>query len=155
MLKLTFIPDGSSSSNLVLCNTTRSITELDVKFNHRRVLSIENLCEALGSGKAALAQDFANHRNTIALKVRRDCDFGDSAPQFPDAEAAFAFALDQPALFTRSGIVEIRLQGVTTNVTRWLLNCGLEGLNMADWLGVAPSFDYILNGGLITSDSPF
>jgi len=153
MLKLTFFADGLTTSNLLLCNTSRSITELDVKFNHQRVLSIEQLATALGSGNAALAQDFANHRNTLSLRARRSVDFASSA--FADPEAALIFALDQPALFTTTGVLKIEVAGVTTSATRWLLNCGIQGLNLADWLGVAPAFDYTFNGGLITPTAPF
>jgi len=155
MLQLTFAPDGSSGwgSGLILCNTTRSITELDVKFNHRRHIQVDQLALALGSGAAGLAQDFGNQRNTLSLKVRRGVDF--SAAAFADPEAALVFALDQPALFTNTGALKIVLTGVTTSVTRYLLNCGVEGINMPDWLGVAPAFDYTFNGGLISSSSPF
>ena len=155
MLKLTFMPDGTTTGGLLLCNTTRTITELDVKFNHHRLISVEHLASALGSGKAALAQDFANHRNTLSLRVRRAVDFASTPVAFADPEAALAFALDQPALFTSTGVLKIELVGVTTNVTRYLLNTGVEGINLADWLGVAPSFDYTFNGGLITATSPF
>ena len=155
MLQLTFAPDGSAnwSAGLLLCNTTRAITELDVKFNHRRHIQIEQLAVALGGGAAALAQDFANQRNTLSLKVRRGVDFSNAA--FPDPEAALAFALNQPALFTSTGALKIVLTGVTTNVTLYLLNVGIEGINLADWLGVAPAFEYTFNGGLITTTSPY
>jgi len=155
MLTLTYAPDGSSgwTSGLVLCNTSRSITELDVKFNHKRSISVEHLATALGSGAAALAQDFANQRNTLTLKVRRGVDFSNAA--FADPEGALAFALQQPALFTTTGALKIQLQGVTTNTTLYLLNCAVQGINLADWLGSAPSFDYTFNGGLISTTSPF
>jgi len=155
MLTLTFAPDGSSGwgSGLVLCNTSRSLTELDVKFNHKRSISVEQLAASLGSGVAALAQDFANHRNTLSLKVRRGVDFSNAA--FPDPEGALVFALNQPALFTSTGALKIVLAGVTTSATLYLLNCGIEGISLADWLGVAPAFDYTFNGGLITSTSPY
>lgn len=158
MLTLTYAPDGSSSWSgagvLVLCNTSRSLTELDVKFNHRRNISIEQLAQSLGSGSAALAQDFANWRNTLSLKVRRSLDFT-SAP-FADPEAALAFALQQPAQFPSTGTLRIQLVGqVSTNVTLYLLNCAVEGIGLADWLGTAPAFDYTFNGGLIATQSPF
>jgi len=155
MLTLTYAPDGSTGwgSGLVLCNTSRSLTELDVKFNHKRVISIEHLATALGSGAAGYAQDFANQRNTLSLKVRRGIDFSSAA--FADTEAALIFALDQPAAFTGTGALQIALAGTTTSAARYLLNVGIEGINLADWLGVAPAFDYTFNGGLITSSSPF
>ena len=157
MLTITYAPDGTStwSAGLVLCNTTRSITELDVKFNHKRHIQIEQLALALGGGAAALAQDFANQRNTLSLKVRRGVDFSTTPVAFADPEAALAFALNQPALFTSTGALKIVLTGVTTNVTLYLLNVGVEGINMADWLGVAPAFEYTFNGGLITTTSPY
>lgn len=155
MLTLTYSPDGSSnwSSGLVLCNTSRALSELDVKFQHKRMISVEQLATALGSGAAALAQDFANQRNTLSLKVRRGVDFTNTA--FPDPEGALAFALQQPASFTTTGALKIQLQGITTNTTLYLLNCAVEGISLADWLGTAPAFDYTFNGGLVSITSPF
>ena len=158
MLTLTYAPDGASSwsAGLVLCNTSRSITELEVKFNHKRQITVEQLATALGSGNAALAQDFANWRNTLSLKVRRGVDFTTPTPvAFADPEAALVFALDQPAQFPSTGTLKIVVAGTSTSATRYLLNVGVEGLNMAEWLGVAPAFDYTFNGGLITNTSPF
>ena len=155
MLTLTYAPDGTSSwsAAIVLCNTSRSITELDVKFNHKRVISVEQIATTLGSSVAALAQDFANQRNTLSLKVRRGVDFTSTA--FPDPEGALYFALNQPASFPSTGTLMIQLVGTTTNKTLYLLNCGVESINLADWLGSAPAFDYTFNGGLITTTSPF
>lgn len=157
MLTLLYAPDGSSSWTasgvLTLCNTSRSLTELDVKFNHKRSISVEQLATSLGSGAAALAQDFSNWRNTLSLKVRRGVDFG--ALTFPDPEGALAFALQQPAQFPTTGTLKISLVGVTTNTTLYLLNCAVEGISLADWLGNAPAFDYTFNGGLIATQSPF
>ena len=157
MLTLTYAPDGASSWSgagvLTLCNTSRALTELDVKFNHQRSISIEQLATSLGSGSAALAQDFANWRNTLSLKVRRSLDFTSTA--FPDPEGALAFALQQPAAFPSTGTLKIALVGVTTNTTLYLLNCAVEGISLADWLGAAPAFDYTFNGGLITNTPPF
>jgi len=156
MLTLTFAPDGSSgwSAGLVLCNTSRSITELDVKFNHKRVITVDHLAQALGSGLAGLAQDFGNQRNTLSLKVRRGVDFSSAA--FADPEAALIFALKQPALFTGTGALKIQVAGVTTSATVYLLNVGVEviGFNYND-LGIAPAFDYTFNGGLISNTSPY
>ncbi len=155
MLTLTYAPDGASAwtAGIVLCNTTRSISELDVKFNHKRKLSIEELAVSLGSGQAALAQDLANWRNTLSLKVRRNVDFTSTA--FPDPEGALAFALQQPASFPTTGTLQIKLAGVTTKVTLYLLNVAVDGISLADWLGQSPAFDYTFNGGLITTASPF
>lgn len=163
MLTLTFIADGTAftpgtdPAGLVLCNTTRSITELGVEFNHQRVISVEQLATALGSGNAALAQDLANQRNTLALRVRRSVDLTNPTPAaFADPEAALAFALQQPAQFAGTGTLKIRLQGVTTNVTLYLLNCGVQSIkNRFEDLGIAPVFDYTFNGALITTVSPF
>ena len=114
---------------------------------------MEQLAQSLGSATAALAQDFGNWRNTLALKVRRGVDFGGTA--FADPEAALAFALQQPASFPTTGTLRIALAGVATNTTLYLLNCAVEGISLADWLGSAPAFDYTFNGGLITNTSPF
>jgi hypothetical protein len=157
MLTLTFAPDGATawSAGLVLCNTSRSITELNVEFNHQRSISIEQLATALGSGNAALAQDFANWRNTLALSVRRGVDFSNAA--FADPEAALAFALQQPASFATTGALQIKLQGVTTNVTLYLLNVAVQAIQLPQggWLGIAPEFRYTFNGGLISGTSPY
>jgi hypothetical protein len=155
MLTLTYAPDGSSgwSAGLVLCNTSRSLTELDVTFNHRRQISVEHLAAALGSGPAALAQDFANWRHQLSLKVRRGVDFSNNA--FADPEASLAFALNQPASFTTTGTLQIALKGATTNTTLYLLNCAVEAIDLEDWLGTAPAFAYTFNGGLISTTSPF
>ena len=134
----------------MLCQTTRSLAELNVKLNHRRLNQVTNLYGALN----ALLLDAGNQRNTLSLTARRGVDF--SAAAFADPEAAFLFALDQPGRFTVAGVLQLDLQGAVTPITtRYLLNCGIEGLNLADWLGVAPSFDYTFNGGLITAASPF
>lgn len=157
MLTLTFIPDGALvADGLVLCQTSRSLAELNVRVNHKRVISVENLAQVLGSGQAGLAQDFGNWRMTFGLTVRRGVDFTAPAPKaFADPEAALAFALQQPTSFSGTGILQIDLKGTTTNTTLWLLNVAVEGIGLAEWLGVAPKFDYNFNGGLITANSPF
>jgi hypothetical protein len=81
-------------------------------------------------------------------------DFTNTA--FPDPEGAMVFALQQPASFPATGTLRIQLQGVTTALTTlYLLNSAVEGINLADWLGLAPAFDYTFNGGLISNTSPF
>ena len=158
MLQLTYAPDGTTSwtSGLLLCNTTRSITELNVEFNHQRVIAISQLAASLGGGAAALAQDLQNQRNTLSLRVRRSVDMEATPAAFPDPEGALVFALQQPALFTTTGALRIVLQGVTTNVTLYMLNAGVQGIrNKFEDLGIAPAFDYTFNGGLITTTSPF
>lgn len=158
MLTLIYAPDGTTSwtapACLTLCNTSRSLTELDVKFNHRRAITVEQLAVSLGGGTAAFALDYANWRNALSLRVRRGVDFSSAA--FADPEGALAFALQQPGSFPSTGTLQIKLAGAGgTNVTLYLLNCGVEGINLADWLGLAPAFDYTFNGGLISTASPF
>ena len=154
MLTLTFIPTGGNAGDgLVMCNSSRSLADLQVKFNHKRVVSVENLATALGSGTAALAQDFANWRHTLSLTARRGVDF--TGTTFPDPEGALAFALQQPASFPGPGILQIGLAGTSTNTTLWMLNTVVDGIDLTDWLGIAPSFTYSFNGGLITANSPF
>ncbi|HEV2693418.1 MAG TPA: hypothetical protein VG347_11030 [Verrucomicrobiae bacterium] len=157
MLKLTFIPDGAPiSDGIVLCNTTRSIAELNVEFNHQRVISVEQIATALGGGVAALAQDFSNQRNVLALRVRRSVDFSATPVAFADPEAAFLFTLDQPSKFPTTGVLQIEVQGTATSSKRWMLNTAVKGIrNKFEDLGIAPAFDYQFDGGLITSNSPF
>ena len=106
MLTLLYAPDGTSSWTgagvLTLCNTSRSLAELEVRFNHRRLLQSEP-----GFGAAATAFfDNQNQSNSLTLKVRRGVDF-----------ASIAFALQQPASFPTTGTLQIKLQGVATNLT--------------------------------------
>jgi len=154
MLTLTFVPTGSTPANgVLLCNTSRSLTEMNVKFNHKRITNVENLAIQVGNGQAAYARDFANWRNTLSLTVRRSQNFAGTA--FADEEAAFAFTLQQPTSFPTAGILQIALVGTVTNTTLWLLNCVVETITLNDRLGVAPSFNYNFNGGIITNVSPF
>ena len=157
MLKLTYAPDGATdwATGLILCNTSRSITELAVEFNHQRIINVEQLATVLGSPLAGLAQDFGNWRHMLSLTVRRGVDFTPTA--FPDAEGALAFALQQPAQFTTTGALQIILHGVTTNVTLYLLNVAVQTIQLptGGWLGIAPEFRYTFNGGLISTTSPF
>jgi hypothetical protein len=158
-LTISYAPDGSSgwTSAIVLCNTTRSITELNVKFNHKRVITVSQLAASLGSGAAALAQDLSNQRNTLSLRVRRSVDMEATPVAFPDPEGALAFALQQPAQFATTGALRIQLVGSGgTNTTLYMLNAGIEVIDMKyEDLGVAPAFDYTFNGGLITTTSPY
>jgi len=163
MITLLYAPDGSASWTgagvLTLCNTSRTITELEVRLNHRRVISVEQLATALGSAVAALAQDQANWRNTLAMKIRRSVDFTAPTPvAFADPEGALWFALQQPTSFPTTGTLKISLVGAVggSYAPLYLLNCGVEAIasNYND-LGIAPAFDYTFNGGLITTVSPF
>ena len=137
----------------MLCNTSRSLAELEVKFNHKRQITVEQLAQAISGGGAGLALDMGNVRHTLSLKVRRALDFTSAA--FPDPEGALAFALTQPQSFPTTGCLRLQLVGTTTNTTLYLLNVGVEGINLADWLGEAPAFEYQFNGGLISNTSPF
>ncbi len=157
MTTILYAPDGTASWSgatvLTLCNTSRSITELDVKFNHKRIIQTEP-----GFGAAAAAFfDNANQQNTLSLKVRRSVDFTSPAPvAFADPEGALAFALQQPASFPTTGALQIALAGAGgTNLKLYLLNCGLQAIALSDWLGVAPAFEYTFSGGLISTTSPF
>ena len=156
MLTISYAPSGSSdwTSALVLCSTSRSVAELGVEFNHERVITVQQLATNPGSGIAALAQDYSNVRNTLSLRVRRGVDFATAA--FADPEAAFVFALTQPAQFPNTGTLKIAVAGATTTATLYLLNCGMQRIrNRFEDLGIAPVFDYTFNGGLITATSPF
>jgi hypothetical protein len=157
MTTIQYAPDGTTSwtaaAVLTLCNTSRSITELDVKFNHKRSIQTEP-----GFGAAAAAFfDNQNQQNTLSLKVRRSVDFTSPAPvAFPDPEGALAFALQQPTSFPTTGALRIQLAGAGgTNTTLYLLNCGVQAIALSDWLGEAPAFEYTFTGGLISTASPF
>jgi hypothetical protein len=149
MLTLTFYPDSDPSSPVILCNTSRSLTEMNVTLNQKRVTE-----HVQGYGAAFdTAIDRGNYRNTLTVEVRRDSDY--TPKLFADPEGALAFALDHPNYLPGTGTLAIALAGVTTNTTRWLLNASLDTLGMPDWLGIAPLFKYTFNGGQITSVSPF
>jgi hypothetical protein len=149
MFTATFYPDSAPGSPVVLCNTSRSLTEMNVTLNQRRLTE-----HVQGYGAAFdLAIDRGNVRNLLSFDVRRDSDY--TPAKFPDPEAALLFALGHAAVLPGTGILQIQLAGVTTNATRWLLNCSLDVLDLSDWLGVAPLFKYTINGGQITAVSPF
>ena len=152
MTTILYAPDGTSSwtGAIVLCNTSRSITELDVKFNHKRIIQTEP-----GFGAVAAAFfDNQNQQNTLSLKVRRGVNFAGAA--FPDPEGALAFALQQPASFPTTGAMQITLAGAGgTNVTLYLPDCGVQAIasSYAD-LGQSPAFEYTFTGGQITTSNP-
>lgn len=149
MFTATFYPDADPSKPVVLCNTSRSLTEMNVTLNQRRLTE-----HVQGYGAAFdTAIDRGNLRNVIAFEVRRDSDY--TPAKFPDPEGALVFALDHPNYLPGTGILQIALAGVTTNATRWLLNASLDVLEMPNWLGIAPLFKYTFNGGQITNTSPF
>lgn len=149
MLTLTFYPDTNRSVPVILCNTSRSLTEMNLRLNQRRGTEI-----FLGYGAAyATAIDRGNVRNVLSVDVRRDSDY--TPAKFPDPEGALVFALDHPNYLPGTGTLKLSLTGVTTSATRWLLNCSLDTLEMPDWLGTAPLFKYTFNGGAFTATAPF
>lgn len=149
MFTVTFYPDANRSAAVVLCNTSRSLTEMNVTLNQRRLTE-----QARGYGAAfATAIDRGNLRNELSFDVRRDADY--TPTKFADPEGALLFALDHPNYLPGTGTLKLSLAGVTTTATRWLLNCSLEVLEMPDWLGTAPLFKYRFNGGAFTGTEPF
>lgn len=149
MFTATFYPDATPGAPVLLCNTSRSLTELNVVLNHKQIMD-----HVPGYGAAFdLAIDMGNDRNLLSFDVRRDSDYAPA--KFVDVEAAFLFAMDHPPLIRGTGILKIVLAGVTTSATRWLLNAYAETLSMPDWLGIAPLFKYSFNGGQITATNPF
>ena len=144
------MPDGTTTGGLVLCNTSRSIAELGIELNHTRVIQVAQIFRAVN----ASAFDRGNQRNTLSLRVRRDKDFSDAA--FADAEAAFIFSLNQPAQFPGTGVLKIRVAGTTTAATLYMLNTAITSLrNKFEDCGIAPVYEYVFNGGLITASAPF
>ena len=149
MFTATFYPDSNRSAPVVLCNTSRSLTEMNVTLNQRRLTE-----HVRGYGAAVdLAIDRGNLRNLLSFDVRRDADY--TPTKFADPEGALLFALDHPNYLPGTGSLKISLAGVTTTATRWLLNCSLDVLEMPDWLGTAPLFKYTFNGGAFTATAPF
>ena len=149
MFTATFYPDSNRSAPVVLCNTSRSLTEMNVTLNQRR---LTEWVPGYGAG-FGLAIDRGNARNVLSFDVRRDADY--TPAKFPDPEGALLFALDHPNYLPGTGSLKISLAGVTTTATRWLLNCSLDTLEMPDWLGTAPLFKYVFNGGAFTATAPF
>jgi hypothetical protein len=151
MFTATFYPDSAPGSPVVLCNTTRALTEINLAFNHQRVTE-----SVAGYGAASgTAIDRGNIRNTISFDVRRSAD-GESTPvAFTDAGAAFLYAVQQPVSLPGTGILQLAVPTNGGTGTIWLLNCSIERLEVPDFLGVAPLFKYTFNGGLITTTKPF
>ena len=148
MFTATFYPDSNPSAPIVLCNTTRALTEVGLAFNHRRLT--ENV-QGYGSS-IATAIDRGNVRNTISFDVRRAAD--DTPTAFTDAGAAFLYSILHPAELPGTGNLKLVVPTNGGTTTIWLLNCSIERFEVPDFLGVAPLFKYTFNGGLITESTP-
>lgn len=144
---------GTLPTGKILCETSRSLAEIDVQWNHSRMIQIDQLATTLGSGVGSYGRDFANWRNVLGLTVRREKSLASAT--FADAEAAMLFMLDHPADFPGAGTLKLELTGGTTSATRYLLNAMVQDIQMVEWLGIAPAIRYTFSCGLISASSPF
>ena len=148
MFTATFYPDSNPSAPIVLCNTTRALSEVGLTFNHQRVTE-----KLTGYGAAVgTAIDRGNVRNTISLDVRRGVD--DTLTGFADAGAAFLYAIQHPAEIPGTGNLKMSVPTAGGSTVIWLLNCEISRFEVPDFLGVSPLFKYTFNGGLITTSTP-
>lgn len=148
MFKVEFITLSVPAAVVLLCNSTRSLAEHNLRLNGRRVIDVVDLV------RADFAEGFfrGNRRNTLSFDVSRDSDL-DVKP-FADAEAAFAFALDHGDSFDEEGLIRITLKGTKTNVVRWMNNAFVEAHDLSELIGVSTKYNYTINSGAITADRP-
>jgi hypothetical protein len=88
-LKVTWTPDAAYqtvSSTLILCNSSRSIAEHNLKINNRALVQSAELFEAPFVTNLYHRDD----RIEFSFEVERSQDF--TGTNFPDAESAFIFA---------------------------------------------------------------
>ena len=148
MFKVEFITLSAPATVVLLCNSTRNLAEHNLRLNGRRVIDIVDLVRA----DFAEGHYLGNRRNILSFEVRRDVDLGGG--EFPDPEAAFAFALDQGDLFDEEGLLRITLVGTKTSVTRWLDNAFVEAHDLSEVLGIANRYSYTINAGRISTSRP-
>lgn len=144
MFTFTFnkVVDGQELS-YVLCRSSRSLAEHDIRLNGTRILQPVNYVR----GKYGAIFDRGSQRNTLSFSAWRDVDFSDQ--EFADGETALAFALDMPGLLNGVGTLTMELKGDDKSYTRKLLNAGVPGVSLQSINGLLLLHSFEVNGGEI------
>lgn len=148
MFKVEFITLAVPAQITLLCDSSRSLAEHNIRLNGRQIVDVVDLV------RAEFAEGFyrGNRRTLLSFNVRRDVDFDGKA--FADPEAAFAFALDQPDRFAAEGLVRLTLAGSKSNFIRWLDNAFIEASDLSEVMGVANLYQYTINAGAVSKTKP-
>ncbi len=151
MVRIEFIKAATVTSDeetLMLCESTRSLAESNIRFNGQSVLQPVQFLRA----EYATVFDRGNQRNTISFDVRRDVDF--NGELFPDVESALLFAFDLPARLRGVGVLKVELQGYASSYVRWMANAAVESVALTDPIGLNLGYAVVVSGGEITESEP-
>lgn len=148
MFKVELISLTTPAQAFVLCDSTKSLAEHNLRLNGQRVLDYVDYVRA----EYAKAFDMGNRRNILSFDVTRDVNFEGKA--FADAEGAFAWALDQDAALPVVSHCRITLKGRVTSEVRWMDNATLQVTQLNQIIGVAHKYNYTINAGAISKTRP-
>lgn len=151
--KCSWVPDDATlSSPLILCLSTRSVAEHNVRLNNR---SLSELAEPYQSDFTRNF-DRSNDRNVFSFDCDRSDDF-DGAP-FVDAEAAAQFAFlhlggGKDTAIHGTGVLNLVLTGKVTQVNIQLANVVKQSVDWAEWSGTLIKLSYVFTCGLISTQA--
>jgi hypothetical protein len=148
MFKVELISLVAPIRAFVLCNSTRSLAEHNIRLNGQRLVDYVDLVRA----EYAKAFDQGNRRTLLSFDVTRDGDF-DGRP-FRDAEGALAWAFDQDAALPVVGHCRVTLRGRVTDTIRWIDNATVQTTQLSQVVGLAHTYTYTINGGAISRSRP-
>jgi hypothetical protein len=148
MFKVELISLTTPAQVFVLCNSSRSLAEHNIRFNGQRVLDYVDFVRATH----AKAFDMGNRRTMLSFDVGRDCTFADRT--FRDPEEAFIWGLDQDALLPAVGHCRITVAGPKTSAVRWMDNAALQGTPVDQFMGIWLKLNYTINAGAISTTRP-
>lgn len=148
MFKVEFITTGGASRTRLLCDSSLTLAEHNVRLNNRRLFDLADLF------RADYARIFwrGNRRNVLSFTVTRTEGF-DGRP-FRDPEEAMAFALDQEAELAGVGLVRFELRNASRLLVRWLDDAAIEVTDLAEVIGLAHRYTYTINCGAILKQRP-
>ena len=149
--------DSSISSTVVLCQSTRSVAEHNVRINGRRAVDV------VQTYRADVVQNFdrANSQVSLSFEVERDTDFASSGngASLADPEQAFVAAALHIGNSSLTGYSSVRglgslvmvLNGAVSGVsTLTFNNAALQSVDLHEWLGILVGFSYTFVASSIT-----
>lgn len=148
MFKIEFITLDVPAAVTLLCNSSRSLAEHNLRFNGRRIIDVVELVRA----DYAVGHYRGNRRNTLTFDVRRDVDL--QGKTFRDPEEAFAWGLLHPDQFDEEGRVRLTLEGTQSSHLLWFDNAFVEASDLSEVMGVANLYSYTINAGAISKTKP-